>query len=293
MRQSMRRHLVSPLPLRLAVLIFAILPWQLACGGAQHPAASDAASAVDTRAIPELADGMLTVIVFPVVDEPFLAPNLKAGTLPVRAGRDHYQGIDADVMTAFAKHLGVDLEFLRLEEPGFGALIPALARGEGDLVASAMSITEERHRIVDFSRPYFTIATVVITRRGASIHQLADLTGKLGVGVRGSRPLSMIHELGVECTLVEVDFQTGAYAELTDGNADFALLESASARGALAERPGLEIAFELPGHESYGYAVAKGSALKAVLDPFLDQLEESGELDRIIKHHLGAAASDT
>lgn len=246
----------------------------------------------DERAVSvpeELADGILTVIVFPVLDEPFIAPNLAAGRLPMRGGIEHFQGFDVELMAGFAQRHGVEIEFQRLEDPGFGALLPTLADGVGDAVASAITITPERDKLVDFSRSYFEISTVVVARRDASLRSLEDLTGKRGVGVEGSRPIEVLRSLGIDSEIAEADFQTGAYAEVVDGNVDFAIMESASARGAVASRPSLEIAITLPDAEHYGIAVREGSALKPLLDQYIAAIEASGDLAALAARHLDSA----
>ena len=239
----------------------------------------------------EIADGLLSVIIFPVLDEPFIAPNMDAGALPWRGSAAHFQGVDIDLMVGFAKELGVEVEFVRLNEPGFESLLPALAAGRGDAVASAVTITDERDLIVDFSRPYFEISIVVVTRTGSALRSIADLAGKTGVGVNGSRPITVLRGLGFTGEMVEADFQTGAYAEVVDGTADFAIMESASAVSAVRGNPELEIAFSLPIRESYGVAVAEGSALRSSLDAYLARIEADGTLTSILDRHLGAPKS--
>jgi len=250
-----------------------------------------AASSQEPRVPSELEDGRLSVIVFPVYDEPFIAPNLSAGLLPERGGAEHFQGIDIDLMVDFADSLGAEIEFMRLSEPGFGALLPALVAGRADAVASALTITDERDRMVDFSRPYFGVSTVVVARRDSRIRALADLEGKVAVGVKGSRPFSVLMEQGVEVRKLEADFQTGAYAAVVEGEADFAMMESASARHALLERPELEIALDFGDTEGYGVAVRNGSELKMLLDAYLDRIEASGQLTATIDRWLGPGSS--
>ncbi len=268
------------------VVCFVVSCVVVACAPAESATKSGSASEVP-EGIDELADGKLEVIVFPMVDEPFVAPNLAAGVLAMRGGVDRFMGIDIDIMAAFAADLGVDVEFVRLESPGFGDLIPALVAGEGDMIASALTINDERDKIIDFSRSYFTVSIVIVTRTGAGIEGPADLAGKIGVGVAGGLPFEAVKAAGFEGELIEAEFQTGAYADVSDGYADFAIMESGSARSGIASRPGLEIAFAFPQQDHYGFAAREGSPLVELINPFLDELESSGELERILVKHLG------
>ncbi len=274
-------------PLAGLALLIVALGASTACGSpeAEDPPAPYAS-------IPELTDGVLDVIVFPMVDEPFVAPNLEAGVLPMRGGVDRFMGIDVDVMAAFAEHLGVEVSFLRLASPGFGDLIPALIDGQGDMIASALTITEERDQIIDFSNPYFTVSTVIVTRKDSDIAQISDLNGKIGVGARGGLPVALLASHDVDVELIEAEFQTGAYADVSDGKADFAIMESASARSGLAARPGLKIAFAFPERDVYGFAAREGSGLIAMVNEFLESFGADQGVERIITHHLGPEPLD-
>ena len=55
-----------------------------------------------------------------------------------------YDGLDYELVAGFARTLGVELRVV--VKPHFVELIPALVAGEGDLIASTMSITPERER---------------------------------------------------------------------------------------------------------------------------------------------------
>ncbi len=61
-------------------------------------------------------------------------------------------GFDVELMAAIGEKLGLEVEFKSYK---FDALITGVQAGtEFDMVASAMTITEERMQSVDFSDPY-------------------------------------------------------------------------------------------------------------------------------------------
>jgi len=58
-------------------------------------------------------------------------------------------------------------------------LIPGLITGNYDCIASAMTITDERLKAVNFSDPYFSAGQVVVTMaKDTAIKSVADLEGK-------------------------------------------------------------------------------------------------------------------
>src|SRR5207244_8502432 len=95
-----------------------------------------------------------------------------------------HDGVDVSILRSFAVKLGVKLEIR--ETPHFDDLLAAVARGEADVAAGGLSITPERQQVVDFTKPYFPVAIMVIARRGSGIAKLADLAGKRGAAVPGT-----------------------------------------------------------------------------------------------------------
>lgn len=71
-------------------------------------------------------------------------------------------GIDVDIMKAICDELDMELE---VEDIAFDSIIAALDRGNADVGAAAMSVTDERKELADFSDTYTTAIQVVIVRK--------------------------------------------------------------------------------------------------------------------------------
>ncbi len=84
-------------------------------------------------------------------------------------------GFDIDLMTAIAEDMGYKAEF---ETAAFDGLIPSLQAGKYDCVISAMTITEERGEVVQFSDPYFSAVQYIAFKKGENYEKIADLEGK-------------------------------------------------------------------------------------------------------------------
>jgi polar amino acid transport system substrate-binding protein len=78
----------------------------------------------------------------------------EAGYLPMEMKNTHNEwfGFDVEMSQAFAKSLGVKLEMLDTKWDG---IIPSLLTNRCDMIASSMSVNEERSKVVDFSAPYY------------------------------------------------------------------------------------------------------------------------------------------
>lgn len=66
---------------------------------------------------------------------------------------DKILGFDIDLMNYIVARIGYGVEFVNMP---FDKLIPAVVNGEVDCAISAITITEERENVVDFTRPYLT-----------------------------------------------------------------------------------------------------------------------------------------
>lgn len=215
-----------------------------------------------------------------------------------REGLNVIGGIDVDLMERFAERLGVKLR-VKPVRPDFAALIPGLLAGEGDVIASSMSITAARSQLVDFSTPYFRVRKVVVTRQDSAISSVGDLAGKVASVAHGTSHEEQLQALGfADLELLPVQFMLENYEAVAEGRSDFTLVDSSSAQRVLAYpdlQGKLKVAFTFPESDYFGFAFPPGSELREALDELLAELRRNGELDAIVAHHLGpegaAAAS--
>lgn len=64
-------------------------------------------------------------------------------------------------------------------ETNFDGLIPALKSGKIDMIASAMSATDERRQSVDFTKPYYMSKNLYLKlKNNDSLQTKNDLEGK-------------------------------------------------------------------------------------------------------------------
>ena len=98
---------------------------------------------------------------------------------------DKMQPTGSDIETAklLAKDWGLEFEHV----PTTGASrIPSLQTGKADLVISTLSITPERAKVIDFSKGYAVLRTVIAAPKSVNVKSMADLDGKTVGTVRGT-----------------------------------------------------------------------------------------------------------
>ena len=89
-------------------------------------------------------------------------------TLPVTGYIDgEYAGFDVELIQTFANKENMNLQILVMD---FGAMIPALAAGKVDMIATSISITDERKRQIAFSNPYLEDKTGVMVLKKNLAH---------------------------------------------------------------------------------------------------------------------------
>jgi polar amino acid transport system substrate-binding protein len=235
------------------------------------------ASAHGTGLADAKARGKLVVLAYPDTDSPFLA----------RQGAGQFDGVDVSILRGFAASLDVDLEIREITR--YEDLLPALVRGEGDIVAGGLSITPARELLVDFSVPYFPVAIMVIGRRAAGITSVDDVRGKRGAAVPGTTHDSLMREMGI--TPAHQLLRSGlAYEALQANQADFAFVDSTSGVVSLERFPDLVLVGMLPNADYYGFAMAPGSDLRPLLDQHLALIRRQGRLYKLFERHLGSHA---
>ncbi|MEL7083424.1 MAG: basic amino acid ABC transporter substrate-binding protein [Cyanobacteria bacterium P01_G01_bin.4] len=89
-------------------------------------------------------------------------------------------GFDVDLLDAICERANCTSTFVTA---GFDGIFAALAAGEYEAVASAVTITEERSEVVDFTRPYLNAGQIVTVAADSDIAGPDDLDG-LSIGVQ-------------------------------------------------------------------------------------------------------------
>jgi polar amino acid transport system substrate-binding protein len=190
-------------------------------------------------------------------------------------------GFDMDIMGEVATKLGVKLEVVQI---GFDGLIVALGAKKFDVMAAGVSVTDERKKSVDFSKPYLvgTDAIVVHKDNNDKITKLEDLKGKkvaVQIGTVQADAAKKIEGINVK----EYNMFTEAAAAVSAKQADALYLHSAVAKAFVAADKNLKIVAETAAKDT-AYALRKDTPdLTAVVNQTLDELQKSGKMDQLVQ----------
>jgi len=192
-------------------------------------------------------------------------------------------GFEYDLANALAAKLGVKA---RMVQNQWDQLLPALDRGNFDVILNGLEITAGNRQHAAMSRPYYVYAQQIVTRTDTS--GPTDLDGLKGrsVGVLASSAAQrLLQRLGG----VEVKTYPGNVESLLDLKArriDVVLLDLPIALYYAKPDPALKFSGKpfSPGY--YGLAVRKEDVtLLAAINQALEQFIRDGTLERIYRQH--------
>ncbi|XP_018787387.1 PREDICTED: glutamate receptor 1 isoform X1 [Bactrocera latifrons] len=116
-----------------------------------------------------------TYIVTTLLEEPYMMLK-RPGIGEQLDGNDRFEGYCKDLADLLAKKLGINYE-LRLvkdgtygsENPtvrgGWDGMVGELVRREADIAIAAMTITAERERVIDFSKPFMSLGISIMIKK--------------------------------------------------------------------------------------------------------------------------------
>jgi ABC-type amino acid transport substrate-binding protein len=200
-------------------------------------------------------------------------------------------GFDVDLMMAVGDVLGIDVEFMTYN---FDALITDLQAGtQFDMVASAMTITEERAESVDFSDPYINSNQSLAVSNDSGVTSTDDLAEGDKVGVQSGTTGEMWATENLESMGIVV-------VPYSDILAAFGALQAGDVLGVINDAPisqdvakdetrNITVSQEIATGEQYGFAFNQDSDdLREAVNDALDEIKDDGTYEEIYEKWFGA-----
>jgi polar amino acid transport system substrate-binding protein len=199
-------------------------------------------------------------------------------------------GFDVESLDWIAKKMGFKVKHQPMDWDG---IIPALQAKKIDIIASGMSATAERAKIVDFSIPYYEVTQVLVVpeKENTALADILKSGKKLGVQ-RGTVTAKLLEELstkpGYKFEVVPYDSTDLSMEDVKIGRIAGSGMDSTIAKE-LMKNPGYKIAGTFDAApEKYGYAMRKedkefqekvNKGLKMLMaDPYWQELKAKYKL---------------
>lgn len=197
-------------------------------------------------------------------------------------------GIDVEIAEAIAKELGLELEVKDME---FDTIITSVNKGESDIGAAGMTITEDRLKEVDFSSSYANGVQAIIVKEGSAIKTADDLFAdgaayKVGVQLGTTGDIYCSDDLGSD-RVVQYANGNEAVVALLGGDVDCVVIDNEPAKAYVANNAGTKILDTSYADEDYAIAIKKGNTeLKEAIDKAILKLTADGTIDTIIAKYI-------
>ncbi len=197
-------------------------------------------------------------------------------------------GYDIDVARNLAKALFEDENRLETVVVTAGSRIPFLYSEWIDMIIAAMTVTEERRQVLEFSDPYFLTSSLLLVPADSSLRGIADLDGKTVAVVEGSVQQQDLPRLAPGARL-SVFKTVGAAARTLVDKAVDALAQDETVVRELAEKlPGLKTAGKPFLPRPYAIAVRKGDTdTLRWINEKLAAMKRDGTLERLRRRYFG------
>lgn len=194
-------------------------------------------------------------------------------------------GFDVELIEAIAGTLGKKVEWTDID---FKGLIPGLVAKRFDVAASAIYITDERRKVVDFTDPYYPGGLVIMVKKGnTAIRGPEDLNGrKVSVQV-GTKSVNFLKEKFPGAQRVEVEKNQEMFQLVEIGRADAAVTGKPAAKLYERERGTLHVLDKQLTVEEYGFAIRKDEPeLTRQFNDALKKLKADGSYQKLVDKYL-------
>ena len=186
-------------------------------------------------------------------------------------------GFDADMATAFAESIGVEVEFVIIDWDNKAFELDSKAI---DCVWNGMTLTDEVKAAMDCSNAYCNNSQIVIVPAAdadkyQTVESVKDLTFAVEAGSAGKKAVEAL-----KYEFVEVTAQADALMEVKAGTSDAAVIDALMAAAMVGEGTSYEDLTYTVGlcDEQYGVGFRKGSDLYDELNKFFVDSYKDGSM---------------
>ena len=197
------------------------------------------------------------------------------------------EGVDVALVKELQRRTGFTTDDGVYDLMSFGSMMELDRSGQADIVAGALTASEERARFYEMTEPYVYNSVCIVTRKGDNIENLDDLAGRTLAVQNGTDMSAIIGNISVNLHEEPTNFMT--FYAVSRGLADALIIDDIIAREYIAVWPqaNLQVSGYLPDSEG-GIALffKKDSPNSKVLKATFDQMMADGTVDRIVREEL-------
>ena len=208
-----------------------------------------------------------------------------------RNEKNEIVGYDIDLAKEASKRLNLEVEFKPID---WSAKEAELNGKRIDAIWNCFTITPEREKAVQFSKPYMDNRQILVVPTDSSIQTIADFDGKV-LAVQDDSTGSGIIDNNVELKGKLKDYRkypdfAAAFLDIDSGRVDVLVVDEVLARYYMTKTPGkYRVLEEDMGSEVVGVGFRKDDKeFGPKVDKVLDEMKKDGTMKKISEQWFGA-----
>lgn len=202
-----------------------------------------------------------------------------------------FKGIAIDAMEAIAEDVGIDIEF---QDMPFPSLIPALAAEKIDILATGLTVTEERSENIDFTIPWWETNDVVLVPKDSDRNVFTAVCCGARVGVQGGSSQqawlegNVLSSSDIDVELAKYDNYVTAVDDMAIGRITSVIVDDTSAQESINAGKPVKMAGKIYIRAPLALAVSKGDPKDILgdLNQGILSIYESGEWGEIVENYI-------
>lgn len=199
-------------------------------------------------------------------------------------------GFEVEMLRDLGRRLNREVEFIDTQWEGIFA---GLQANKYDIIASAVSITCARQKIVSFSVPYYDAGiAITVQKNDKRIKVVENLKGMVvGVAGAGTTAHLWLMQNKVKYGIKEVKvYDKDAMLDLEIGRIDAVAGDYPASAYYVKDRPVLEVRLRNLTAENYGLVLGKGVPLVGQVNTVINAMKKDGTMARLHREHFGFQA---
>jgi polar amino acid transport system substrate-binding protein len=201
----------------------------------------------------------------------------------IQPGTGKAVGWDYDALGEIGRRLDFRPEF---REISWDSMVQSVATGQFDLAANGITVTPERARVVDFSKPYAQVHQRLLVRseegRFRSLDGFAKSGGARLGAQKGNTNYTRAEELVGRSRIVAYDGFGDLVQALINGDLDAVIIDDVAGQGYVGANAGrVRLLDGALAGQDLAMIFTQGSTLRPAVDAALAAMRVDGTLDRL------------
>lgn len=202
-----------------------------------------------------------------------------------------FKGIAIDAMEVIAEEVGIEIEF---QDMPFPSLIPALAAEKIDILATGLTVTEERSEAIDFTIPWWETNDVVVVPEDSDLNVFTAVCCGARIGVQGGSSQqawmeeNVVNSSDIDVELAKYDSYVTAVDDMAIGRISSVIVDDTSAQEYINAGKPVEIAGKIYIRAPLALAVSKNDPQEILgdLNQGILAIYESGKWQEIVEEYI-------